>query len=137
MNVEVNYLAVVLSVVAAMVVGMIWYAPKVFGDTWKKLGKIEGDGSAVAKPIAFALVANAVTAYVLAHVAFLSQNFFQNSFQSAALQTAFWLFVGFSMARQVINDGFESRPMKFTAINIGCDFVTLMLMGAIIGWFGV
>jgi hypothetical protein len=40
-----------------------------------------------------------VTAFVLAHVTFVANKFFHNSFLSDALQTAFWLWLGFTAAR--------------------------------------
>jgi len=40
MPVAINWLAVIVAAVASMVVGMIWYNPKVFGHTWMKLAGI-------------------------------------------------------------------------------------------------
>lgn len=37
---DVNYLAVLVSAIASMVLGMIWYNPSVFGNTWMKLSKL-------------------------------------------------------------------------------------------------
>ena len=46
---EINYIAVVLATLSSMVVGAIWYAPRVFGSYWmKQAGIVESEmGSAV------------------------------------------------------------------------------------------
>lgn len=137
MNVEVNFLAVVLAMLSSMVVGFIWYARPVFGNTWMKLAKVRGDGSSVFKPIAITALASLVTAYVLAHVTYLSNQFFQNSFLNDALMTAFWMWLGFTAARFVTHDAFESRPYKLTLLNIGNELVTFMAMGLVIGLIGL
>lgn len=140
MNVEVNYLAVVLAMLSSMVVGSVWYARSVFGNMWIKLAKIDmskGDAKDVWKPIATTAVVSLITAYVLAHVAFLSNNYFGNSFLQDSLTTAFWMWLGFTAARFITHDAFEGRRKKLTLINIGNEFVTIMVMGLIIGLLGV
>jgi len=139
MNVEVNWWAVVLATASSMIVGSIWYARGVFGETWLKLTKL--DEKTMKKNSAAAMiatvVASLVTAYVLAHVTFLAHSFFHNSFLLDAMSTAFWLWLGFTVARMVTHDAFEHRPMKLTALNAAHELVTLLIMGVIIGWLGV
>src|SRR3989337_3239270 len=36
-EVSVNYLAVVVAAVASMIIGAIWYSPRVFGKMWMRL----------------------------------------------------------------------------------------------------
>jgi len=139
MDVQVNYWAVLAATASAMVVGSIWYAQSVFGKTWIKLAKIDikKDRGSIAKPIGIALLVSLVTAYVLAHVAYLSNQFFHDSFLQDALTTAFWLWLGLTAARIITHDVFEGRPAQLTAITLGNEFVTIMLMGLIIGLIGV
>ncbi|MDF2461200.1 MAG: hypothetical protein K0S68_603 [Candidatus Saccharibacteria bacterium] len=138
MDVQVNYLAVVLAMLSSMVVGSIWYARPVFGKTWMKLTKVDPSkpGSPVWQPIVITAVVSLITAYVLAHVAYLSNFFFANSFLQDSLSTAFWLWLGFTAARFITHDAFEGRPAKLTAINLGNEFVTIMIMGLILGLMG-
>lgn len=137
MQVEVNFLGVLAAMVASMVVGGIWYAKPVFGNTWMKLAKVKGDGSSVFKPMAITVVVSLITGYVLAHVSYLSQNFFGTSFLSAALTSAFWMWLGFTAARFITHDAFEGRPMKLTLLNISNELVTFLAMGLVIGLIGV
>ncbi len=138
MEVQINMLAIVLATLSSMVVGSIWYARGVFGNTWIKLAKIDmtKDGGNVWKAITTSVVVSLITAYVLAHVAYLSNHFFQNSFLQDSLTTAFWVWLGFVAARFITHDAFEGRPNKLTVLNISHEFVTIMAMGLIIGLLG-
>ena len=40
---EINYWAVLLATASSMVVGSIWYTPKVFGTRWAKLANVDMD----------------------------------------------------------------------------------------------
>lgn len=139
MEVIVNYWAILAAMVSSMVVGSVWYARPVFGNLWIKLARIDMSKTTgpVWAPIAVTAVVSLITAYVLAHVAYLSNSFFGNSFLQDAVTTAFWLWLGLTAARFVTHDAFEGRPRKLTLLNISHEFVTLMIMGLIIGLIGV
>lgn len=139
MGVEVNYLAVFLAMLSSMVVGSIWYARPVFGNLWIKLAKVDmtKKGAPVWVPILVTAIVSLLTAYVLAHVAFLSNKFFGNSFLQDSLSTAFWLWLGLTAARFVTHDAFEGRPWKLTILNCAHELATILLMGLIIGLIGV
>src|SRR5688500_15359972 len=101
MEVQVNLVAVVAAMLSSMAVGSVWYAQSVFGKSWAKLAKIDlkkNQGNVFA-PIAITMIVSLVTAYVLAHVAFISSRFFGNSFLDASLTSALWLWLGFTAAR--------------------------------------
>ena len=140
MNVEVNWLAIVLAALSTMVVGSVWYAKGVFGNLWIRLAKLDEKKMAkqgAAKPIIITVVVSFLSAYVLAHMAYLSNHFFNNSFLWDAMATAFWGWVGFTAARFITHDAFEGRPARLTILNITHELVTFMVMGAIIGGIGV
>lgn len=137
MNIEVNYLAVFLAAASTMVVGSIWYAKGVFGTVWSKLAHVDLNKKPAPAEMVYMMggtfLVSLVTAYVLAHVAFLSNNFFQNSFLQDTLTTAFWVWLGFTAARFFTHDAFEGRRKKLTLLNISHELVTFMVMGLIIG----
>jgi hypothetical protein len=139
MNVEVNYVAVVLAMLSSMVIGSIWYARPVLGNTWIKLAKIDlkKPGYPMWVPLVGTVIVSLITAYVLAHVAFLSHRFFNNSFLQDAVTTAFWLWLGLTASRVITHDLFEGRPWKLTLITISHEFVTLLVMGLVIGLIGL
>ncbi len=138
MEVQVNMVAVLLAMLSSMLVGSIWYAKGVFGTQWMSLvgmtDKKAKEGSG--KAIGITIVVSFITAYVLAHVTFLSNSFFKHDFLQDALTTAFWMWLGFTAARIITHDAFEQRPVKLTALTVSHEFATLMVMGLIIGLFG-
>lgn len=139
MNVEINWLAIALATVAAMVIGSIWYSKPVFGKTWQRLAglsdkQLERNGWA---PIILAIPVSFVTAYVLAHVAYISRDFFDISLLSSALQTAFWAWLGFSATTLAMHNAFEAKSKKLTLLNSFYQLVMFVSMGLIIGLMGV
>lgn len=138
MSVEVNYWAVLLAGASSMAVGSIWYAKGVFGATWGKLAKVDMskrvEGSQMALLLGLTFVASLITAYVLAHVSYLSHSFFGNSWLQDSVSTAFWLWLGFTATRMLTHDLFEGRRKKLTLLNWGNELVTVLVMALIIGW---
>ena len=141
MDVTVNYLAIFLAAASTMVVGSIWYSKGVFGTVWGKLAKVDMDRKPKANEMVWLLgstfVASLITAYVLAHVTFLSYSFFDYSYLQSALTTAFWLWLGFTAARVYVHDAFESRRKKLTLLTVSHELVTFMVMALVIGYLGL
>ena len=141
MDVQVNLWAVLLAAVSSMVVGSLWYMPATFGNAWMKMTGVNVEkmrksmnGGQMAWMYGSVFVASLVTAYVLAHVSFLANKFFAGSFLSDSVQTAFWLWLGFTAARVYVHDTFEGRRKKLTLLTAGHELVTVLVMGLIIGW---
>ncbi len=141
MEVDINYWAVLLAGLSSMVVGAVWYLPGVFGKAWAKMAKVDVKKkmSAAESTLLFGstFVASLVTAYVLSHVTYLSHYFFSGNYLHNALWTAFWLWLGFTAARFLVHDAFEGRRKKLTLLNVSHEFVTIMVMGLIIGLMGM
>ncbi|HKR82117.1 MAG TPA: DUF1761 domain-containing protein [Candidatus Saccharimonadales bacterium] len=137
MNVEVNYWAVLLAALSSMVVGSVWYMPSMFGNAWMKMTGVKmGQKMSTGKTtwmFGSVFVASLVTAYILAHVTFLSNQFFSHSFLQDAMATAFWLWLGFTAARLYVHDTFEMRRKKLTLLNAAHELVTVEIMAVIIG----
>jgi cation transport ATPase len=137
MDVKINILAVLLSTVASMLIGFVWYSPKVFGNSWLKLAKLDPKRTNMGKAMGAAVISSAIMAYVLAHVSYLSNNFFKNSFMQDSLTTAFWMWLGFQLFRTLQRDAFGQVKEKETLIHVGNDLATIMAMGLIIGLMGL
>lgn len=139
MDVQVNIWGVLAATVAAMVIGAVWYSPPVLGDTWKKLVKLNEKKmkEEASKAYLGMLVLALLSAYVVAHVSYLSSQFFGASLTSAGVTTGFWLWAGVAVPVIFGNGMFEQRPVKLSAINAGNQLVTLVTMGLVIGLIGV
>jgi hypothetical protein len=136
---EINIWAVLLATLSSMVVGSVWYTPKVFGNYWMKVAKVSPSGEAkdAVKPILITLVVSFVSALVLAGSAAISQHFYGGNFLANTLITAIILWAGFTAARFITHDAFEGRPAGLTVLNCAHELVTLVVMGLIIGLFGI
>jgi hypothetical protein len=136
MNVEVNYLAVFLAAASSMVVGGIWYDKPVFGTTWARLAKLDDKNmsSCATLALVWAFLLSLLTAYILAHLAFLSNHFYGHSFFQDAVTTAFWAWLGLVFTRILVHNIFEQKPKMLNVLAVANEFVTLMVMGLILGW---
>ncbi|HTE58458.1 MAG TPA: DUF1761 domain-containing protein [Verrucomicrobiae bacterium] len=138
MDVQINYLAVLLAAISSMIIGAGWYAGPVFGDAWMKMVKLDKDkaqqGATVALVGAFLLAL--VTATTLYYVAILLQHFYLDTFFSSALRAAFLLWVGIMVPTVIMHGLFERRRKKLMALTVAHEFVAIMIMGLVIGIIG-
>ncbi|WP_251153006.1 DUF1761 domain-containing protein [Cellulosimicrobium sp. Marseille-Q4280] len=132
---EINYWAVLAATVSSMLVGSVWYTPKVFGTYWTRVAKVEpsGEGRDAVVPIVVTLVVSFVTAWVLAGATYLAWSFYGGGYLGNAVLTALVLWAGFTAARFVTHDAFEGRPVGLTVLNCAHELVTLLVMGLLIG----
>ncbi len=134
---EINYWTVILATLSSMVVGSIWYTPKVFGNAWMRLAKVTPPDSRAASaavvPILVTVVVSFVTAWVLAGAATIAWHFYGGSYLMAALVTGLLLWAGFTAARFITHDAFEGRPAALTLMNCMHELVTIVVMALIIG----
>lgn len=132
---EINYWAVILATLSSMVVGSIWYTPKVFGNLWMRLSGVTPSGRAsdAVMPIVVTVLVSFITAWVLAGSAAISWHFYSGSFFWNAVLTAAILWAGFTAARFITHDAFDKRPANLTILNISHELVTVIVMAIIIG----
>lgn len=131
---EINYIAVVLATLSSMVVGAIWYTPKVFGNYWmKEAGVDPGSAGSAVRPIIVTLIVSFITAWVLAGAAFISLSFYGGSFFWNSVLTGVILWAGFTAARFITHDQFDRRTTGLTVLNCAHELVTIVIMAIIIG----
>jgi hypothetical protein len=128
----INYWAVLVAGMAYFILGAIWYAGPVFGNSWMKaIGKtkeqVEADFSAM--KLVWAFFGSLVIAYGLARVLDWSNGAtFADGIVAGALAAV--CFVG---ASAFINDKMEGRSGMLFGINFLYTLLGFMIMGAIIG----
>ena len=141
MEVTINYLAVFLAAASTMAVGSVWYTPKVFGNMWMKLAKVNPNQKVTALGMTYqlggAFIASLITAFVLAYFSVAVYEAFGGSFLNSALCAGLLGWLGFTAARIYMHDSFEGRRKKLTLLNITHELVTLLVMAAIIGGMGI
>lgn len=133
---EINWIAVIVATLSTMVVGSIWYLPRVFGNWWQKAARVETTANAVTA-IVITIIVSFISAWVLAGAAAIAQEFYGGSFLANTVITAIILWAGFTAARFITHDAFENRPRLLTLLNISHELVTYLVMAVIIGLFGI
>jgi hypothetical protein len=136
---DINIWAVLLATLSTMVVGSIWYTPRVFGRYWMRtVGLDEAEISSRGfGPIVVTVVVSFVSAWVLAGATSIAHEFYDGTFLVSALITAVLLWAGFTAARMITHDAFEGRPVGLTVLNISHELVTFLVMAVIIGLMGI
>ena len=130
--VSINYWAVLAATIAAIVLGFLWYGP-LFGKVWMQLmgmDKKKMDKNMkkqMTKSYIILVITTLITSYVLAHfVKYLGTTV------SDALQTAFWIWLGFVATIQIGIVLWDGKPWKLYFINASHQLVSLALMATIL-----
>lgn len=128
---DVNWLAVIVATVAAMIIGYLWYGP-IFGKMWlagmgKTQEEVRESGSSLAIPI------SAVTALITALVLAVVMNAAGADTLSEGIVWGLFASLGFIATSQMNNAVYEGRNSTVTALYVFYQLVTLAVMGAIIG----
>lgn len=138
MNIEVNYVAVLLAAVASFVVGFLWYSPLLFGNVWMKLrGTTKASMKKGQKNMGIlytlSFVVGILMAYVLSHVMTLSMNYFGYPKLNTGLTSAFWMWTGFVMPVQITSTIFsDKKSWPLWAIDTGYQLASLLVMGLVL-----
>lgn len=128
-----NWLAIIIAVVANMVIGALWYGNWAFGKSWMKLsGHTMGEGMQVGPLYALTALAALVQAITMSW--FLGQTGANSGAAGAIIGLYVGLgFVASAMFAEVL---FAGRPPRLYAITAGYSVVAAIVQGAIIGFLG-
>ena len=137
--IPINYLAVVASAVAAMVVGFLWYGP-LFGKSWSKLmgwgdmtpEKMKEMQKKAMPAYAVNMVGAFLMAFALAHNLIFGSAYLNMYGIAAGFQAAFWNWLGFVAPVTLGAVLWEGKPLKLWYINASYYLVVLLAMGTIL-----
>jgi len=132
----INPWAVLVTSVATMVIGFLWYSPLLFARPWTRLMGYDPDDKAklaemqkeAGKLYGIAFVATLIAAAVLAKIIDLTSvvSIFYG------MKVGFGIWLGFVATTQLTGALFTKQPMKLFLINTGYQLVCYMVMGAIL-----
>jgi len=131
-SIEINYLAILVSAVASMVLGGAWYSKLLFGKMWMRLvnrtqDEIKSSGGAT-KAYIIGFLVLLVVAYILAHFVSITAT----ATAGDAIMLAFWIWLGF-IGTITLNDVlYTKKPFKLWCLNNGYNFVSLAIMAVIL-----
>lgn len=129
----INYFAIVVAALAAMIVGTVWYSQYAFGAKWfgylgrnpKELQNMKMPAQSIIIEFVFSLI----TAYVLA---IFTVVFGAHTLYSTIL-LALIVWVGFYVTHLLGQVVWERQPFGLFLINAGLRLVNLVIMTVIIG----
>ena len=128
----VSYVAVVIAAVLAFAFGAAWYGA--LSKPWQKAARINAEnGPPLAPLLVTSFIAELVMAWVMAgvigHIGAVTL--------WGGVVTAFFLWLGFMATTTVINQRYEGYGWTLSVIDSGHWLGVALIMGAVIGWWGV
>ena len=137
-QIQVNFLAVLVAVVANFFVGFLWYGP-LFGKIWaKEIGydmSVKPPKSVMVRGMVFSLIGSFFLAFVFAHNiaawSFVPETKSMSTAESLMSAVVFtWL--GFFLPVDLNTVAWEGKSWKLFFINTAYHFTTLLVAGLII-----
>lgn len=126
---SINWLAVVVCVVIAMVSGFVWYHPKLFFPAWwTGIGKSGEPGNPDPTIWVFTIIAAVVQAVAVA----LMVNLMGSTTAASGALSGFMLWLGFVAPTNLVNKLFAGHGFRVWAIEAGNHLVNFLFFGAIL-----
>ena len=125
-----NFLAVLISAFASIVIGMFWYSQSMFGKAWANgMGlDVTGKKGMGGSTYFLMILSSLVKAYVLAYIIGLMSEMSLSS----GLQAGFWIWLGFFATTKLGDVLWSGKSWKVYFINVFHDLISLLVMGAIL-----
>lgn len=130
MDIPINWLAVLVAAIIRMAVGFVWYSPPVLLKPWQAVTGVtpETMKAGMGKALGIDIAASLIMAFALANIVVASGI---TDWLNGAM-AGFWVWLGFQATLMVSLWGYENRPLKLIAINLGNNLIALVLMGALL-----
>lgn len=131
----INWLGVVLAIVAGMVVAFLWYQKGPIANAWEKLTGVTPERI---KPVRVRsmlqlFITVIIMALGLAVVIQIAAEATGNDSVWGALLVGLAMWVAFSASTLVQHNAFEMKPAKLTLINTGYQLVLFLAMSLMLG----
>ncbi|MBL7013476.1 MAG: DUF1761 domain-containing protein [Candidatus Marinimicrobia bacterium] len=135
----INYLAVLIATVTHFTLGGLWYSPALFLNQWLDgMGKTKEDvnnkkvgGHGIG--LLYQFLGTFVLVFITAHmVDFMKVVYHDLPNLTVGLTSAFWLWLGYIFTFGITGVVFEKHSWKLFSINMGYQFLGLMVVGAIL-----
>ena len=131
----INWLAIIICVLGSLILGMLWYSPSVFGNTWMKLAGVDAEkGKAnMGRGVAIAIVGAFIQACGLS----ILFSILNPASMSDAIQYGLWFYVALIIPIELSGAAWELRPWKLVFINAGWELVSILMMTIVIYGIGM
>ncbi len=122
---------IIAATVVYMVIGMVWYSPKVFGEMWMKLSGVKAKNVETTKAYVGCLISSLLVVMV---TSCLLHRLLINGYEASVLAAIkFWL--GFIVPTLLGGVLWEGRPVKLFALNAGAHLLQLVAAAAVLSYF--
>ena len=130
---EVSFLPILFAGVVSVVIGFIWYHPRVFGGAWMRMTNLSPEMVERGKRLMllkalFGLLASMLVAYVM--------NYFGIAWGVfdviGAIELGFWCWVGFVVPTMFGIVLWEQKPFSLYLINVSYWLVSLIAMAIVV-----
>ncbi len=129
---DVNYIAVLVATVVAMVIGAVYYQPQVVGRAWMKtLGKTEEDFKNANQPVLYICAAIFTLLWTTVLAAAIGWADAHSLIDGATIGFLAW--IGFAIPIVGVVFMFEGRKLVSQVITGGHYLIALVVQGAILG----
>lgn len=119
--------------VANVIIGMVWYNPRVFGTAWMNMSGISPEAAERGKKrmpfmVVLGLLSSMIIAYVMSYFA-LAWGVFD---WIGAVELGFWCWAGFVAPVSLGIVLWETKPFKLYLINAGYWLLSFIVMALIL-----
>jgi len=132
--VEVSFLPILASGIAAVIISFIWFHPKVFGTYWMRASGITPEAAERGKKrMPFMLVGGLLSAMLVAWVMnYVGIALGIYDWAGAVFDLALWIWIGFIAPILIGTVFWEGRPFRLFLVNAGYWLVVLVVMALIL-----
>ena len=119
--------------VASVLIGWVWYHPKVFGSAWMRMSAVTPEQAERGKKMMplfalIALVGGMLTAWVMSYIA-LAWGFYD---LIGAVELGVWTWLGFVAPTMLGMVLWEHKPLSLYFLNVGYWLVVFIVMAIIL-----
>lgn len=126
---EVTFLPIFIAAVLNVVLGMVWYHPKVFGTSWMNCLNMSPEQKEAGKK---KMIVSTVIAFLAAMIVAYVMSYFGIAWGVfdwvGAVELGFWCWVGFTAPAMLGMVIWEQKPVKYFAIVSGYWLVSFIMM---------
>lgn len=126
---DINFLAIVVIIIFNMILGMLWYSPKVFGTVWAREHNFELT-DLKATPLHY--VGAIVVSFVMAVVFAIIINWLDIFTVSDGLKLGFTIWLGFIATTHFSGVLWAKKPLNVYFIDSGFQLISMLFMGALL-----
>ncbi len=129
---RVNYWAIVVACLAAILVSTIWYSPFAFGKQWMELRSAEPAGTTDATMPTWKMLVDPVRELIVVYVMARFVSGLRIADWKGAISLGLWVWLGFPVQMLVGSSLWDNKPWTLSLIHAGDWFVKMLLISLVL-----